>query len=73
MVIYSQQVRENLTRKGRIKMTATEIKKAREFYGIYGYVCDETVLRLCEIIKINGLQYAKENTGILKRLSYKNW
>lgn len=54
-------------------MTKTEIKKAREFYGIYDFVCDETVIRLCEIIKIHGLQYAKENTGILKNLSYKKW
>lgn len=54
-------------------MTVTEIKKAKEFYGIYDYVCDETVLRLCEIVKTKGLQYAKENTGILKRLSYKEW
>ena len=54
-------------------MTKAEIKKAKEFYGLYDYVSDENVIRLCEIVKTHGLQYAKENTGILKRLSYKNW
>lgn len=54
-------------------MTNLEIMKAREFYGIYNYVSDETVLRLCETIRNHGLEYAKENTGILKRLSYKKW
>ena len=41
--------------------------------GFVDYVSDENVIRLCEIVKTHGLQYAKENTGILKRLSYKNW
>lgn len=54
-------------------MRNAEIKKAKEFYGIYDYVCDETVLRLCEVIKTHGLQYAKENTGILNKFSYKKW
>ena len=54
-------------------MTQAEIKKAKEFYGIYDYVCDENVIRFCEIVKTHGLEYAKQNTGILKKLSYKNW
>lgn len=54
-------------------MSNQEITKAREFYGIYNHVSDETVLRLCEIIRTNGIEYAKVHTGILKRLSYKKW
>ena len=32
-------------------MTNAEIKKAKEFYGIYDYVSDENVTRLCENVK----------------------
>lgn len=54
-------------------MTNAEIKKAEEFYGIYDYVSDENVTRLCENVKNHGIKWVKENTGILTRLSYKNW
>lgn len=54
-------------------MTKMEIKKAKEFYGIFDYVSDENVIRLCEAIKNHGIEWTKENTGILKRLSYKEW
>lgn len=60
-------------RKEVLKMTMQEIKKAREFYGVYDYVSDKTIERLCEDLRNHGIQWVKENTGILTKLSYKNW
>lgn len=54
-------------------MRKEEIRKAREFYGIYGYVSDSTVERLCECVREHGIEWTKANTNILTELSYKPW
>lgn len=51
----------------------TAIKSAREFYGIYDYVSDETVKHLIECVSTKGIDWVKHNTRILKTMSYKNW
>lgn len=56
-----------------MKVTNTDIIKAREFYGIYDFVSDATVKRLIELVKIHGLDYVRTNTGILKKFSRKEW
>lgn len=54
-------------------MTKEEIRKAREFYGIYGYVNDSMVVRLCECVREHGIEWTKVNIDILTKLSYKPW
>ena len=56
-----------------MKITKTDIKNAREFYGIYDYVCDGNVISLINSIKNHGIDWVKEHTKILKVLSYKSW
>lgn len=49
------------------------IVKAREFYGIYDSVNDETVLLLMGAIHSFGMDYVIKNMKILKTISFKRW